>query len=82
MRPSEEIKEYALEHYIGPARNGGKASVDIRAGDIHKALRFSQRTAAVCSTLGSQSFQQESGAKKVSRRGPGVGMNTVFTFEF
>ena len=82
MSPSDSVRQYTLDHYIIPARKSRKSSVEIRAGDIHKALRFSQRSALVCGALGSQKFQEECGAKSVSRRGPGVGMNTIFTFEF
>ena len=80
MKPSEEIRQHVIKQYIVPARSAGKDSVTVRAGEVHAALHFKQRSAAVCSVLGSLSFQEENGIKLLSREGPGVGMSTLFTF--
>ena len=66
---------------LAPARKRGAKTVQIRAGDIHKALRFAQRSALVCGALGSLIFQEEYKVKLLSRDGPGVGMSTMFTYE-
>ena len=56
MTPSEQVRKYAFDRYIQPARSSGKQTVTIRAGDIHKALQFAQRSALVCGALGSLIF--------------------------
>ena len=42
---ADEVREYLLKYYVEPARTAKAPSVQIRAGDIHKALNF--RSAAV-----------------------------------
>ncbi len=81
MTSSDDVREHAVTTYIDPARRRGDKTVQIRAGDVHKALGFHQRSALVCGALGSLKFQEEAGVKLVSRHGPGVGMSTLFTFE-
>jgi hypothetical protein len=81
MTPSDQVRQYAFDHYILPARSSDKPTATVRAGDIHKALQFSQRSALVCGALGSLVFQEQYGVKLESRQGPGVGMSTLFTFK-
>lgn len=81
MTQSDKVRSFVLEHFIAPARKRGDATVEVRAGDVHKALGFSQRSPLVCGALGSLKFQQESNVKLRERRGPGVGMSTTFVFE-
>ena len=81
MTPSELVKDYAFKTYIIPARSRGAPSVQIRAGDIHKALGFKQRSALVCSALGSLAFRDQYKIKLIARDGPGVGMTTLFTYD-
>ena len=75
------MRQHAVTKYVDPARRRGDKTVQIRAGDVHKALRFHQRSALVCGALGSLKFQEEAKVKRVARNGPGVGMSTLFTFE-
>ncbi len=80
MNQSDAIREYAFKHYVVPARQSGQATVQIRAGEVHKAMGLSARLPAVCSALGTNKFQQDYGLTLVSRTGPSNGSTTLFTF--
>jgi 5-methylcytosine-specific restriction protein B len=81
MSPSDAVRSYVVKRYIAPARMQGVSIVSVCAGDVHRALGFSQRSALVCGALGSLLFQNENAVRLISRTGPGVGMTTTFTFE-
>jgi len=81
MIPSDAVRSYVLDNYILPTRRRGQRTVQVRAGDVHKALKFSQRSALVFGALGSLKFQDECKVTLLTREGPGVGMSTTFTFE-
>jgi 5-methylcytosine-specific restriction protein B len=82
MSDSDDIRKFAVDWYVNPARQKGLTRVVIRAGDVHKALDFANRSALVCGALGTNIFKAQCGAKSVSREGPGVGMSTKFILEF
>jgi hypothetical protein len=75
-----EVREYLLKNYIEPARAAKAASVQIRAGDIHKALNFHARLPLVCSALTAVSFRRAYNLHLLKVDGPGQSMTTTFTF--
>jgi hypothetical protein len=80
MTISDEVRAHALQRYVEPARKAGKETVDIRAGDIHRALKLRNRSMLVCGALSSKKFQKECGVKLLDRHGDSAGMSTVFVF--
>ena len=81
MRPPDQVRQYAFDHYITPTRAKSQRTVTIRVRDIHSALHFSRRAALVCSALGSLAFERQYGVTLQSRDGPSFGMSTSFTFK-
>jgi hypothetical protein len=56
MSQSDLVRAYVLEHYIEPARRRHDARVQVVAGDVHRALKLSQRIPLVCAALRSGKF--------------------------
>lgn len=77
---ADDVRVYAFEHYVRPARARGATSVVIRAGDVHSALNYVGRVPAVVSALGSIKFLEQYGLKLLKRDGPGQSTTTTFTF--
>lgn len=84
MGLNEEVQKYVRDAYVEPAKERGDTIVNIRAGDVHRDLHWSNRVPSVCTTLASQKFQRETGLKLISRQGPpsGYGPRAVFTYSF
>lgn len=80
MSHADEVREYCSTHIIAPARLKGAKSVTIRAGEVHRALRFQNRLPLVCSAIGARIFENSLRLKRVSVDGPLNGANTEFTF--
>ena len=53
---ADEIRAYALNTRILPARKDGTSKVVFTASDIHEGLRLRNRHPAVCGAIGSQKF--------------------------
>ena len=58
MTQADKIRQFALDHYVAPARAEGLAVVTIRAGDIHREMNLANAMPAVCSAIGSNKFEQ------------------------
>ena len=67
---ADRIRQYALEHYIEPARRAGERRVVVRASDVHKALGLGWRYANVCHALDGDKFHRQAGVKIVDYKGP------------
>jgi hypothetical protein len=77
---AEAVREFALNDYIEPARAAKVASVQIRAGDIHKALNFQARLPLVCSALTAIRFRREHNLRFLKVEGPVKSATTTFKF--
>ena len=77
---ADRIREYAFENFIEPARRQGRDRATIKAGDVAKALNLKDKIAAVCTALGSNTFEEKYGIKRIDRLGPGTSTTTQFTF--
>ncbi len=78
MTQADRIREYALEHYIEPARREQLAEVKILARDVRNALGLhpGQQT-SVIQALVSEAFHDEHGLVLVERLGEGQGWRGV-----
>jgi hypothetical protein len=81
MKPADEVKQYASDHYIAPARAAGKSQVIICSGDIHSALKFKNRYPLVCAALGGVGFQRTHSIVMRNVTSPMNSSTTTFTFE-
>ena len=51
-RLADRVRRFAFEHYVSMARARGFVEVEIRAGDVHRAMGLANRMPAVCAALG------------------------------
>jgi 5-methylcytosine-specific restriction enzyme B len=79
MKYADQVREYAMQHYIVPARAEGEKTVTFTAGEIHTALGFQRRVPGVCDALGSKKFEKEYGIRRLARSGY-HGPTATFTF--
>lgn len=82
MKPTELVKDYARRQVIDPARRNGNKTVRIVAGEIHKALGFTNRVPLVCNALASKGFLKENRLHLESRQGPPSGLSTTVVFTY
>ncbi|HEY6448327.1 MAG TPA: hypothetical protein VIY53_17850 [Acidobacteriaceae bacterium] len=82
MRLSDQILKYVDSAYVTPARQRGETTIRIKAGDVHRDLRWTNRVPSVCTTLASQKFQRAIGAELIAKDGPpsGYGTRAIFTY--
>jgi 5-methylcytosine-specific restriction enzyme B len=78
---SDEIRAFAYKNYINPARASGRATVTIRAGDVHSKMYLKDRMPQVCGALGARIFETEYSVTRISEAGPHNGANKTFTFQ-
>jgi len=60
-KDADRIRQYALDHYIVPARADGLASVTILVKDLQRRLGLKQVEANVCQALAGKKFQALAG---------------------
>jgi 5-methylcytosine-specific restriction enzyme B len=80
MSYSDEVRKYCIDRIINPARAKGQTQVAIRAGDVHRALGYSNRLPLVCSALGAAVFEEVARVKRIAVEGPLASTTTVIRF--
>lgn len=58
----------------------GESEVEVLVGDVHRDLGYANRYPLICSALGSLTFEQHYGVKRVAVAGPVNGARTLFRF--
>jgi hypothetical protein len=81
-KPSEVVRQHAIENYIAPARRRRERTVSVNAGAVHKALRLGNRVPLVCTALESQKFLREDALRLISKIGPPSGQSTTVTYTY
>ena len=76
-----KIREFAKTHYVQPARQHGKQELTIRAGDVHRDMKFTNRLPLVCSALQAKAFETLSRVRLSEQLGPHAGSNRTLKFE-
>lgn len=78
------VRSYVERIAIEPARREGRSEFYVVAGDVHKALGFSNRVPLVCQALRSKQLLNKNGLELKSAAGPPSGQSTtmVFTYRF
>ena len=80
MTHADDVRDYVFEHYIRPARERGEKSVVVRVGDVHSALRYTNRLPLVCAALGAMKFHDKHRLTLPKTDGPMQSTTTTFTF--
>ena len=81
MSQADRIRSFAAARFVEPARDAGKPTLTIRAGDVARDMGLKNRTPAVCSALGSSQLLREAGLRLVERVGPRQSTTTEFRYE-
>ena len=84
MKYSDLVREHVEQRAVKPARNAGKMEFSVVAGEIHKALGFSNQVPLVCQALRSKKLLQANNIVIKSESGPPSGQSTtmMFTYRF
>jgi hypothetical protein len=82
MSLNEEVQRHIESAYLKPARARGETTIHVKAGDVHRDLHWVNRVPSVCTTLGSQKFQRETGLELVHKDGPPSGMGTRMVYTY
>jgi len=80
LNDADQVRGYANEQYIEPARQNAGGTVRIKAGDIVKGMGLKNKTPNVCTALRSKIFQEQYGLELLEEQGPPSGMSTTVVF--
>ena len=82
MTNAERIRQYAWQNYIQPAIQRGERKVQIRAGDVHKAMKLHRQHPNVCQALGSRIFLKGNNLILETTDGPQSGQSPTMVFTY
>lgn len=82
MSRSEEVLKHVEKAYVEPARQRGEPTIQVRAGDVHRDLRWTNRVPSVCTALASQKLQKAIGAELIGKQGPPSGFSTSVVYTY
>jgi hypothetical protein len=79
---ADRVRSYCALHYIEPARRRGERTVQITAGEVHRALRLHNVLPNVCQALRGPKFREEQHLAIDSVEGPpsGAGSKLKITY--
>ena len=85
MTQADRIREYALRHFVEPARRVGRHAVAIQAGDVNREMVSAEllpdnRVPNVCNALESHKFLALAGLELEYRAGPPQSTTTTFLY--
>lgn len=79
---ADAIRSFAEKEYIESARRKGLNRIQIRVGDVHRALKLKNRVPNVSSALRSRIFVEKNNLEIEEESGPPSGMGTRTTFTY
>ncbi len=82
MTLSEQVLRHIERAYVVPARQRGESTIRVKAGDVHRDLRWANRVPSVCTTLSSQKLQKAMGIELIAKDGPPSGQSTTVVFTY
>ena len=83
MKQADQIRTYARERYVVPARAKRDKRFSITTGDVVREMKLVWRsTPAVCSALKTRQFLEENALRLVNKTGPSSGMTTTVTYTY
>ena len=77
---ADEIRLYALAHYVAPWRESDADVLTIRAGDVEREMGLRNATPNVCSALEGRKFLALANLSLVGRDGPRRSTTTTFHY--
>ena len=81
MSQADEIRQYALEHFIEPVRRIGRRYVEIRLGAVQEGIGERSNVPNFINALGGRKFLNLANLKLLRTSGAKAGPNTVFHYE-
>jgi hypothetical protein len=83
MKLADQIRSYARERYVKPAKEKKQPRFSIRMGDVVQGSGIgSRRAPAVCSALRTHQFLEENNLRLVESSGPKSGQSTTVTYTY
>ncbi len=79
---ADTIRSYAEKEYVQTARRKGLNRMQIKVGDVHRALKLTNRVPNVSSALRSRIFLEKNHLEIEEESGPPSGMGTRTTFTY
>lgn len=79
---ADGIRAFATREYVQPARHRGLKRIQIKVGDVRKALKLNNLTPSICSALRSKIFLEQNRLEMEGESGPPSGMGTRTTFTY
>lgn len=82
MEIAQAVRDYVRREYIEPARRRKQSTVTVVAGDVHKALRLSNRVPTVCQALSGNKILRENDMTLEGFEGPKskLGSRAAYTY--
>ena len=80
MVTADEIREYAMSHYILPVRQSREKTTTLTARAVHNGLSLDSRFPAVCSAINAQRFAEGAGVPPTGRKEPCQNSTVVWHF--
>jgi len=80
MSGADEIRDYAYEQFIKPARAKGLSVVAIASRDIHDGLSLDQKFPNVCQALSGEIFYSKYRLSIPEILGPNPSSTTIFVY--
>ena len=78
---ADQIRRYALEHFVEPARREGRRSVEIRLGDVQLGLGVRTNVPNFINALSGRKFLEMADLRLLETSGAAAAPNTVFHYE-
>jgi hypothetical protein len=79
-RMADDVRKFARERYVMPARSAGRETVQINVGEVHRAMGYKSRCPLVATALGALKFRNENDLELITIDGPGQSTTTTYTF--
>jgi 5-methylcytosine-specific restriction protein B len=79
-RDADRIRQYVLEHYIEPAREGDAEAVDVLVRDVNKALGLNQAWPNICQAITGSKFAELADLEAPEQIGSDQSSATIFRF--
>jgi hypothetical protein len=79
---SDLIRNHLAENYLKIALRKGETSFAVNVGEVHRALKLTNRVPHVCSALESKKLLEENRLRIISKTGPPSGQSTTVTFTY
>ena len=78
---ADRIRQYVREHYIEPAREEGRAEVEVLVRDVNTALGLNEAWPNICQALAGRKFQELAQVPEPEQVGADQSPATVYRFD-